>query len=152
MYGTNSIIWLISGVIILSIPTLLVIAIAWKTKDIDSAYSESSWIFLGLLAQVQIIFLAIPILVVVGQHSTDAKYIGFVLFLFSFPMVLQNIIMIPKYLAVWKGSHPKQSTRGQHVGVVVTGMTATTQRAPMTPEVSVEATTALQARIDSTKV
>jgi hypothetical protein len=116
MYGTDSIIWLISGIIILSIPTLLVIAIAWKMKDIDSAYSESScWIFLGLLAQVQIIFLAIPKLVIVGQHSTNVKYIGFVLFLFSFPMVLQNIIMIPKYLAVWKASHPEQSTRGQHV-------------------------------------
>lgn len=108
------------------LPTGLATYMAWKTKDIDAAYSESGWIFTGILAQLQIIFLSIPILVILIDVSTDARHIGFCLMLFCYSTSLLSIIMFPKYLAWWRALHPEEQAkdkRGSSAGGVhVTGV------------------------------
>mmetsp|Transcript_19156 Transcript_19156/g.31776 ORF Transcript_19156/g.31776 Transcript_19156/m.31776 type:complete len:200 (-) Transcript_19156:1622-2221(-) len=111
--------WLIPGAIFLIIPASMVIGAAWITKDIDSAYVETSWMYMGLFVQVLMLFLSIPNLVIVGGHETEGKYIGNVLLIFSFSMVLYATIMIPKYLAVWHTGIPKAKERCSSSGIVV---------------------------------
>jgi len=36
---------------------------AWKTKDVDNAYTESRWIFILFLVQLEVIVIATPIVV-----------------------------------------------------------------------------------------
>jgi hypothetical protein len=112
---------------IMVLTTGLAIFMAWKTKDVDSAYAESAWIFTAILAQLQIIFISIPILVILVDVSTDARHIGFSLTIFCSSMSLLCIVMFPKYSAWWKAEHPSQKTqRGSSAGGVhVTGINAT---------------------------
>jgi hypothetical protein len=124
--GDRTSLWLLSCVPIMIIPTALVTYMAWKTKDVDAAYSESAWIFTGIVAQLQIIFISIPILVILVDVSTDARHTGFCLMLFCYSMSLLCVIMFPKYTAwlrairgVASGSHTRGSNAG---GVHVTGV------------------------------
>lgn len=52
---------------------------AWKTKDIDEKFSESNWIFYALFLQCELMLVAIPILLLLGEASADASYLGKVL-------------------------------------------------------------------------
>jgi hypothetical protein len=124
--GDRGSLWLIPCVPIMIIPTALATYMAWKTKDIDAAYSESAWIFTGIVAQLQIIFISIPILVILIDVSSDARYAGFCLMLFCYSTSLLCVIMFPKYMAWWRairGVATGSQTRGSNAGGVhVTGV------------------------------
>jgi hypothetical protein len=113
---------------IMVLTTGLATYMAWKTKDVDSAYAESAWIFTAILAQLQIIFISIPILVILVDVSTDARHIGFSLAIFCSSMSLLCVVMFPKYSAWWKAQHPpekQKEKRGSTSGDVhVTGINA----------------------------
>jgi hypothetical protein len=86
-------------VVLMLIPTILTACMAWKTKDIDDAYSESRWIFMMIVLQIEVIFVAVPTITVLRDVSTDGKYIGFVFMLWSFPASALVFIILPKVVA-----------------------------------------------------
>lgn len=51
--------FLIPLVLIMIIPTVLTMIMAWKTKDIDGSYSESYWISVMVIVQLEVIFIAV---------------------------------------------------------------------------------------------
>lgn len=51
--GTDVIAFFVPIAILVMIPTLLTGLMAWKTIDVDAAYSEAKWIFALMLVQCQ---------------------------------------------------------------------------------------------------
>ena len=73
-------------IIVMLIPTLLTAYMAWCTIDVDEEVSESRWIFIMVLVQCEVILFAVPMIALLRDVSTDGRYIGFVLLLWTFPM------------------------------------------------------------------
>jgi hypothetical protein len=46
--------WFAPILVLMLIPTILTFAMAWKTKDVDDAYSETWWIFALIFVQLQV--------------------------------------------------------------------------------------------------
>ena len=44
--------------VVVAIPTVLTCVMAWKTKDVDESFTESSWIFTLILLQIQVMMLS----------------------------------------------------------------------------------------------
>ncbi|CAB9516932.1 Gamma-aminobutyric acid (GABA) B receptor [Seminavis robusta] len=111
---------------VMMIPSVLTCVMAWKTKDVDDTYSESSWIFNLVIVQLEIIIVAIPLVIILRDVSTDGKYIGHLFLLWSMPMSTLGFIMLPKVVAQYMASHGmSQSTRVRGSGgggVRVSGM------------------------------
>ena len=122
----NSVPYLIPGLFLVLAPTALTIYIAWKTKDIDSAYSESSWIFTAILSQLQIVLLSVPVLIILGGQSSNPRYIGQALLIFSYFNSLLFLVMFPKIFAWFKSLNPelqKTHKRGSASGRIrITGV------------------------------
>jgi 7 transmembrane sweet-taste receptor of 3 GCPR len=97
--------FLIPLMVVVVIPTFLTLFMAWKTKDVDKAYSESKWIFSLVLLQLEVIIFAVPVIVILRGVSTDGKYLGMVIIVWSLPMSTLGLIMVPKYLAYWRIEH-----------------------------------------------
>jgi hypothetical protein len=138
--------YVIPLVIVMLIPTLLTAYMAWRTKDVDEEYSESHWIFIMVFVQCEVILFAVPMIALLRDVSTDGRYIGFVLLMWTFPMSTLLLIVGPKVLAFRRaraesrGCRRKQPTRGRSVvgGVHVSGLTAYSETAitKTTPPVS----------------
>jgi hypothetical protein len=114
-------------VTVMLIPTVLTAYMAWKTKDIDEAYSESKWIFMMIIFQIEIIFVAVPTIFVLRESSAEGKYIGFAILLWSFPSSTLGFIILPKVVAYYRAlrGHDLQPKRGVAIGSVqVTGLTS----------------------------
>ena len=124
-----------SSGIIDGLATLLLLVItvmagiyAWKTRDVDSAYSESWWILMLILLQLELFILAIPVLLLLEDLSTDGYYFGNVILSFLFPITTLLFIMVPKVSAHYKAQHPTTArahqTRGSggHGTVRVSGV------------------------------
>lgn len=52
--GTNAMAYLVPVDIIVLIAMVLAGVMAWKTSDVDDAYSEAKWIFALILVQLQV--------------------------------------------------------------------------------------------------
>jgi hypothetical protein len=95
---------------------------ACKTKDIDDAYSESQWISIMIVLQIEVIFVAVPTSDVLRDVSTDGRYIGFVFILWSFPASALSFIILPKVAAYYRairGNDPSRvHKRGDSKGAV----------------------------------
>eukprot|EP00592_Proboscia_alata_P007199 CAMPEP_0194360276 /NCGR_PEP_ID=MMETSP0174-20130528/7573_1 /TAXON_ID=216777 /ORGANISM="Proboscia alata, Strain PI-D3" /LENGTH=890 /DNA_ID=CAMNT_0039131661 /DNA_START=106 /DNA_END=2775 /DNA_ORIENTATION=- len=61
--------------LLMSISVIMTFFMSWKTKDIVSKFSESSWIFYTIFLQVQIYIFGIPILIVLDKASANATYL-----------------------------------------------------------------------------
>jgi 7 transmembrane sweet-taste receptor of 3 GCPR len=85
--------------VVMAIPTVLTCVMAWKTKDVDQSFTESSWIFTLIILQLQVIMVSIPIAIILRGTSTAGRYIGVVLLIFSFPATTVAFIMGPKFVA-----------------------------------------------------
>jgi 7 transmembrane sweet-taste receptor of 3 GCPR len=123
--------------IVVLIPTLLTLYMAWKTKDVDEAYSESKWIFALIILQLQIILFAVPIIALIRDVSTDGRYLGLVVIFWTFPMSTLALIILPKVRAHWVAVHrpqPQKSKRGESVGVKISGLAGS--QAPLRPSES----------------
>jgi hypothetical protein len=125
---TSSSAFVIPLMVVLIVPTLLTLFMAWKTKDIDEVYSESKWIFALIIVQLEVILFAVPVIIILRGVSTDGKYLGMVVIVWSLPMSTLGLIMVPKYLAYWRIEHSTndKSKRGETVGIRVSGLTDTT--------------------------
>jgi hypothetical protein len=118
-------------IFVMLIPTLLTAYMAWRTKDVDEEFSETRWIFIMVLVQCEVILFAVPMIALLRDVSTDGRYIGFVLLIWTFPMSTLLLIVGPKVLAFRRaraessGGRRKQPTRGRSLGEVhVSGLTA----------------------------
>jgi gamma-aminobutyric acid type B receptor len=124
---------------VMLIPTVLTAYMAWCTKDVDEEFSETRWIFIMVLVQCEVILFAVPMIALLRDVSTDGRYIGFVLLIWTFPMSTLLLIVGPKVLAFRRaraessGGRRKQPTRGRSLGEVhVSGLTASGDTAVVT--------------------
>jgi hypothetical protein len=111
--------------LLMFIPTVLTGVMAWKTKDVDSAYSDSYWIFTMILVQLELLVIGIPVVIILRTVSITGRYIGFVLLLWVFPMSTLALILLPKFLAYRRdvlGVEVSVRTRGSREAVRVTGI------------------------------
>lgn len=54
-------------------PAALTALMAWKTMDVDEQYAESRWIFSLILVQLEITLVAVPVLFLLRDVSTDGR-------------------------------------------------------------------------------
>ncbi|KAL7566630.1 hypothetical protein ACA910_003465 [Epithemia clementina (nom. ined.)] len=131
--SNNSFAYFIPLVVIMLIPTVLTCIMAYKTKDVDDSYTESWWIFILVVVQIEVILVAVPVIIILNEESTDGKYLGFIFMLWSFPMTTLCLIFVPKMaayrndiLGLSVGAKYKRGERGQSrvSGVTVSGSTS----------------------------
>lgn len=117
--------------LILSIPVLLTLVMAWKTRDIDDMYSESKYIFALVLVQIQLLIVGVPTFAILNDAPTNGRYIGMCLLVWSFPMTNVGLIFVPKMYTVYKdrqssGSPPlareQSAPRGSNTTVQIPGL------------------------------
>lgn len=116
--------WLTFLSIFALIPTGLTIYMAWKTKDVDDAYSETWWIFALVMIQAQAVVLALPLVVILRDVSTNGRHVGFVMLLWIVSMSTVTLIMLPKVLAYYGIYGTNNTTRrgARSNGPQVTGI------------------------------
>ena len=76
--------------------TLMCAVMACKTKDVDSRFSESKWIFYTIFVQIQVLILGIPVLVILGYESANATYLGRSLVVFVMVITVVLLMIGPK--------------------------------------------------------
>ena len=149
-YSDHMGIFILAIALVALVPLVLTGVMAWKTRDVDEAYSESSWIFALIVLQLELIVLAFPVIAILRNLSSDGRYVGFVIVLWIFPMSTLVFIMLPKYLAFSRASKdspsPSDSTtgtahrkRGQRtIGTRISGLHIVSNEARKTPMSSLE--------------
>ena len=110
----NAAAYIISLGAIMLIPTLLTFYMAWKTKDVDDTFSESCWIFVMILIQLEVLLFAVPLIPLLRGVSTNGRYIGYSLLIWTFSMSALLLIIGPKVIALCRGDvvhrGPKRGT------------------------------------------
>ena len=86
-------------IIVMLIPTVMTCCMAYKTKDVDDSYAESWWIFILIVVQIEVLIIAIPVIVILNEDSTDGTYLGFIFLLWSFPMTTLGLLFVPKMVS-----------------------------------------------------
>jgi len=112
-------------VAIIIIPATLTAFFAWKTKDVDGEYSDSLFIFGLIGVHLEIIIIGVPVVSILQDVSTDGRYVGIVLILWSFPMSAITLIFVPKMIAYWKSLRAperSQRKRGERSHGQISGM------------------------------
>jgi hypothetical protein len=102
--------------VLLAIPTAMTGFMAYKTKDIDESYSESKWIFVLMLVQIEVVLVSAPLMIILRDVSTNGRYLGGVLMMWTFPMSTLLLIMIPKVAAHYGRDDLGGSSIRGHVG------------------------------------
>lgn len=121
----------IAVLVVLSlVPAAMTGFFAWKTKDVDEAYTESWWIAMMILVQLEVVLVSIPLLVLLRDVSTNGRYLGYVIMLWTFPMSALAFIILPKYRAYRQAirgpvNNVRSSRRGEQAGVRVSGISST---------------------------
>jgi 7 transmembrane sweet-taste receptor of 3 GCPR/Receptor family ligand binding region len=111
--------------VLMFIPTALTGVMAWKTKDVDALYSDSSWIFTLIVLQAELYIIAVPVVAALRTASVTGEYAGFALILTIFPLSTLLLIIAPKIYAYRidrRGQNQSQAKRGTRQGVRVSGL------------------------------
>jgi uncharacterized membrane protein len=111
--------------VLMFIPTALTGIMAWKTKDVDALYSDSSWIFTLIVLQAELYIIAVPVVAALRTASIAGEYVGFALILTIFPLSTLLLIIAPKiyaYRVDRRGQQDSQAKRGTRQGVRVSGL------------------------------
>ena len=120
--------FMIPLVFLMIIPIALTAFMAWKTMDVDEQFVESKWIFAMILVQIEVVIVAVPVVFILRDVSTDGRYLGFVFLLWIFPMSTLLLIFLPKFVAYNRAIRGvdtgAQRVRGRPSGLVVTGLPA----------------------------
>jgi hypothetical protein len=113
-------------VLIMLLPSLLTAIMAWKTKDIDDSYSESYWICIMIVVQLEVIVVSVPMIALLRDISSSIRYIGFVFIIWTFPMSALLLIFGPKVAAHYQATRgnggQRRSKRGEVQGIRVSGL------------------------------
>jgi hypothetical protein len=96
-------------VVLMIIPTIMTGVMAWKTKDVDDAYSESQWISTMIIVQVEVIVVAVPTMTILRDESSDGRYLGFMFLILTFPMSALGFIILPKVFAYYEAIRARSS-------------------------------------------
>lgn len=124
----NAAAFIVPLAVVVMIPTLLVFYMAWKTKDVDDTFSESRWIFMMILIQLEVLLFAVPLIPLLRDVSTDARYIGYSILIWTFPISAMGLIIGPRVYVFYRGDTPRGRTRGARLGQVhVSGMQSPSQ-------------------------
>ena len=78
---------------------ILALVAAWRTRDVEDSFSESSWIFGLTFFNVQLWLILSPMLWVLTDVNTLGHYLCMTLLVWSFSMASVLMIMAPKVLA-----------------------------------------------------
>ena len=95
----DTIAYVLPLIIVMLVPAILTAIMAHKTKDVDETYTESSWIFIMIILQMEVVMVAAPVVVILRDVSSDGKYLGLVFMLWTFPMTALALIFFPKMVA-----------------------------------------------------
>ena len=96
--------------------------------DVDEAYSESKWIFSMIVTQLEVVLIAVPMVFILRDVSTDGRYLGFMFMLWIFPMTTLLMVFLPKYINYRNKKRDSTSrvVRGRRAGgVLVSGTSGT---------------------------
>jgi hypothetical protein len=106
-------------VVLMVLPTIMTGVMAWKTKDVDGAYSESQWIFTMIVVQCEVIVVAVPTITILRDVSTDGRYLGLMFLVLAFPMSALGFVMVPKVSSYYEAVNSRLvSRRGDAKGSV----------------------------------
>jgi len=93
----NLLAYVIPLVVLMLSATLLAGWMAFKTRDVSEAFSETKWIFYAIFAQIQVWIVSIPIVTLVKRDgSTDVAYLGSVLVVWTFAVTIVVLIIGPR--------------------------------------------------------
>jgi len=98
--SSHSLLFVIILALVMLAATILAGFMAFKTKDVDSKFSESSWIFTTIVIQFQVLVVGIPVLVIVQKQSADATYLGRILLIWTMTMSTLVLMFGPKLLPI----------------------------------------------------
>lgn len=134
-YCQSNDMWAFAGplAVLMMIPTVLTAVMAYKTKDVDEAYSESSWIFTLILLQVELFVVGAPVVAILRTISTTGRYMGLVVILWAFPTSTLSLIVLPKVVAYRRaagGVLAKGPKRGSKGDGRVSGVSVTASAGP----------------------
>jgi hypothetical protein len=123
--GQHTKAWFTPIFFLVVIPALLTFYMAYKTRDVDSAYSESNWIFILILIQFQMLLVSIPVLHILEMNSSTGRYIGQTLLFWTFSATPILLIIAPKAWTVhFTNSKQENRVRGRRGSVTVSGIPA----------------------------
>lgn len=124
------------------IPAGMTSFMAYKTKDVDDAYSESSWFYTLMLVQLETVIVAVPTVFTLLEVSANGRYIGLAILLWIFPTSTIGLIIGPKMWAHYRSTHDldrsNQSKRGQAIKghVRISGLNPTPDPTPVNSKMS----------------
>ena len=122
--GNNTAKWFTPIVLLMMIPITLTARMAWLTRDVDSMYSESHWIVILIVSQVQLLLISIPLLILVDSMSPNVRYVGQSSVFSVFSLSTMFLIFGPKIYGVYyvkqanSSQGPTSRARGSTVGGV----------------------------------
>jgi 7 transmembrane sweet-taste receptor of 3 GCPR/Receptor family ligand binding region len=121
--------WIFVLALLMITPSWLVAYFSWHTRDVDGAYSESYWIFIMMIVQIEVVLFAVPMILLLRDVSVDGRYLGMVSLLFAIPFSALVLIFLPKIVEYRRlpsiGDDPRALAtrrRGAHGSVVVSGL------------------------------
>jgi hypothetical protein len=121
--GQHTKAWFTPIFLLVAIPALLTFYMAYKTRDVDSVYSESNWIFILILIQFQMLLVSIPVLHILEMDSSIGRYIGQTLLFWTFSATPILLIIVPKVWTVhFEKKKKENNVRGKHGSVTISGV------------------------------
>lgn len=119
----HSVAFLIPLACIMVLSTTLAAFMAWKTKDVQSRFSESTWIFYTIFVQLQTLLVGIPVIVILYDESTNAAYLGRVMVIWTIPMTTVLLLIGPKAALVFFPKKENSKNRSRGVSMAPGGLT-----------------------------
>jgi 7 transmembrane sweet-taste receptor of 3 GCPR len=119
--GEDTVAWFVPILLLMVAVVLLTAFLVYKTRDIDSMYSETSLISAMILFQVQMLLVTIPLLMLVSSMDTVTRYIVRVAIFFLLSASSAGFLIVPR---VWRYYFPKNDgpKRGSRRGTTVSGV------------------------------
>jgi hypothetical protein len=118
-------VFLVPELILILIPVVMTGTMAWKTKDVDEMYTESWYIFIMCMLQLETALVACPVIIILRDVSRDGQFLLLASVLTGYPLSTLVFMFIPKMIADYKERHgivSAPSKRGEQQGVRVTGV------------------------------
>jgi hypothetical protein len=119
--GQNTVAWFTPIFLLMVVPVVMTAVLVYKTRDIDSMYSETSLLAAMILFQVQLLVVTIPLLILVEKMDTVTRYVVQVTIFFLLGASSAGFLIVPR---MWRFYYPKSDgpKRGSRRGTVVSGI------------------------------
>lgn len=98
--GDHADLWIAPIYILHFVPTVLAGIMAYKTSGMDDLYSEAKWVLTFILVQVQVLIVGVPVVLILQDVTSNARFLGYSLLVFTFPVTTAGLIVLPKVLTV----------------------------------------------------